>query len=155
MNTSKALEILSPIKNGTFGVVEYETEVPVNKVAKDSGIKIFCKTKKMVRFGADYKNLVKEVASAEVKPRKNNYTWVLKNKVAHNSNTEKDYIRISNINRKTISRSYRFVTPTSVTHADSLAGYEDFLRPASGGSFTRPVVQNISIENIISINGIN
>lgn len=154
MKTSKAIEILQNIKNGTFGVVEYETEVPTNKFAKDSGIKIYCKTKKMVRFGAAYKNLVS--ATSEVKPRTNNYTWVVENKVAHNSNTEKDYLRISNINRKTISKSYRFVTPSSITYTDSLSGYEEFLRPSTTNSnFTRPVVQNISMENLVSINGMN
>ena len=120
MKTSKVIEIMKNTKNGTFGVVEYESELPVNKDAKNAGIKIYCKTKKMVRFGADYKNLVKDIASGEVKPRTNNYDWILENKVAHNSKTEKDYLRVSNINRKTISREYCMVTPSSIHHFYSL-----------------------------------
>lgn len=155
MKTSRAMEILSTVKNGTFGVVEYETELPVNKEAKQAGIKIYCKTKKMVRFGASYKNLIDEVASAEVKPRTNNYSWKMENKIAYNSKTGKDYLRISNINRKVISKQYCLVTPDIVSHFNKLYALEKFLRPSTASNFTKPVVQNISIENIISINGIN
>lgn len=157
MNTSKASEILSSVKNGTFGVIEYQTELPLNKDAKKAGIKIFCKTKKMVRFGAAYKNLVSEISSAEVKPRTNNYSWVIENKIAHNSKTEKDYVRISNINRETISREYCMTTPSSIHHFNSLEGMEGFFTPSyfNNTNFTKPVVQNISVENILSINGID
>ena len=156
MTIEKITEIMQEIKNGTIGVVEYKTEIPVNKDAKKAGIKIFCKTKKMVRFGADYKNLVKDcVSSDSSKPRANNYSWVIKNKVTHNSNTGKDYIRVSNINRKTLNKEYEFVTPSSVTHTSTLSGYEGFLRPSTSNSgCTRPVVQNIAVDNVISINGI-
>ena len=88
MKTSKAVEILNNIKNGTFGVVEYETELPVNKDAKNAGIHIFCKTRKMVRFGASYKNLISDLASSEVKPRANNYSWIIENKISYNSKTD-------------------------------------------------------------------
>lgn len=153
MNTSKAIEILSNIKNGTFGVVEYETEVPVNKEAKKAGVKIYCKTKKMVRFGAAYENLISK--DIEIVPRKTNYEWVIKNKITHNNNTEKDYLRISNINRKTISREYCMVTSSSIHHFDKLELAEKFLRPSmTVPVYQKPLVQNISMENIISINGI-
>ena len=157
MKTSKAIEILQNIKNGTFGVVEYETELPVNKEAKQAGIKIYCKTKKMVRFGASYKNLIDEVASAEVKPHTNNYSWKMENKIAYNSKTEKDYLRISNINRKTISKEYCMVTPDLVAHSKNLDNWKGLFRPSFFNvyDYRKPVVQNISIENIISINGIN
>lgn len=157
MKTSKALEILSSIKNGTFGVVEYQTELPVNKEAKKAGVKIYCRTKKMVRFGAAYENLVKEVVTSEVKPRTNNYSWILKNKVAHNSNTEKDYIRVSNINRKTISKDYCMVTSDLVAHSKNLDNWKGLFQPSFFNvyDYRKPVVQNISIENIISINGLS
>lgn len=157
MQTSKAIQILNTIKNGTFGVIEYQTALPVNKEAKNAGIQVICRTKKMVRFGADYKNLVSDLASTEVKPRKNNYTWVLKNKVAHNSSTEKDYLRISNINRKTISREYFLLGDGGVKSSPvkNLAEFENLLQPSylKNTGYSKPIVQNISIENIISING--
>jgi len=157
MTTEKAIEIMTAIKNGTLGTVEYETSIPVNKDWKKSGVKIFCKTKKMVRFGADYKNLVKEVASADVKPRTNNYSWVIDNKVSHNSSTDKDYVRVSNIKRKTISRLYKVVfADGSVGIHTSLSDLEAFLQPSymKNSDVTKPVVQNISVDNIIAINGI-
>ena len=157
MELTKACEIMENIKNGTFGTVEYETSIPVNKEAKKAGIQIFCKTKKMVRFGADYKNLVKESENIEVKPRTNNYSWVVDNKVAYNSNTDKNYLRVSNINRKTIERTYCMVTESAIHHFDKLELAEKFLQPSysKNKSYSKPVVQNISLENIISINGIN
>lgn len=156
MKFETAVEIMKSVKNGTFGVIEYESSLPTNKEAKNAGVKISCKTKKMVRFGADYKNLVKDIASAEVKPRTNNYSWVIDNKVAYNSNTDKNYVRVSNINRKTISREYVVSTPSGVSTTPSISGFENFLQPSylKNNVASKPVVQNISVENIISINGI-
>lgn len=156
MKFETAVEIMKSVKNGTFGVIEYESSLPTNKEAKNAGVKISCKTKKMVRFGADYKNLVKDIASAEVKPRTNNYSWVIDNKVAYNSNTDKNYVRVSNINRKTISREYVVSTPSGVSTISSISGFENFLQPSyfKNNVASKPVVQNISVENIISINGI-
>ena len=156
MKFETAVEIMKSVKNGTFGVIEYESSLPTNKEAKNAGVKISCKTKKMVRFGADYKNLVKDITSAEVKPRTNNYSWVIDNKVAYNSNTDKNYVRVSNINRKTISREYVVSTPSGVSTISSISGFENFLQPSylKNNVASKPVVQNISVENIISINGI-
>ena len=156
MNTEKVIEVMKGVKNGTFGVIEYESSLPVNKEAKKAGVTISCTTKKMVRFGADYKNLVKELASAEVKPRTNNYSWVIENKVAYNSNTDKNYVRVSNINRKTISKKYVISTSSGLTTSSSLNGWESLLQPSyfKNNVASKPVVQNISVENILSINGI-
>ena len=156
MTTEKAIEILNSVKNGTFGTIEYVSSLPVNKEAKKSGIKIFCRTRKMVRFGASYKNIVKEVSSGEVKPRTNNYTWVVGNKVSHNSSTDKDYVRVSSINRKTISRVYSLVDGSGVTsEVGCLDDVLHLLQPSyANKSGVKPVVQNISVDNIVSINGI-
>lgn len=156
MKLEQIIEKMSSIKNGTFGTVEYQTALPVNKEAKKDGLQVICVTKKMVRFGASYKNLVSNVVSSEVKPRQNNYTWILKDKVSHNSSTGKDYIRISNINRKVISKEYFILGDSGIKSSPSkmLKEFESLLQPSylksSGGS--KPVVQNISIDNIISIN---
>lgn len=155
MKTSTAIDLMKTIKNGTFGVVEYETELPVNKDAKNAGVHIFCKTRKMVRFGASYKNLISDLTSSEVKSRANNYSWIIENKISYNSKTDKDYLRISNINRKTISRNYRMETPSSTVYSSNLDGYESFLRPSSSNSGFKPIVQNISLSNVLSINGIS
>lgn len=153
MNTNKAIEILKKVKNGTFGVVEYETEVPVNKAGKAAGMQIFCRTKKLVRFGAAYKNLVKDSTDV-VRPRTNNYQWLLDNKVSHNSNTEKDYLRVSTVDRKTLKRIYRCVTPLGTKLVEDLGDYVEFLRPSTMVPlYNRPLVQNITMSNVISING--
>lgn len=157
MELNKAVAIMEDIKNGTLGTIEYKSELPVNKDAKKEGIKVVSWTKKMVRFGAAYKNLVKEDSSTEKKPRTNNYTWVVQNKVSHNSNTEKDYIRVSNINRKTIRRMYAlFVDGEVKTLTDNVNELANYLQPSYFNSteHTKPVVQNISIGNVVSINGL-
>lgn len=158
MKMQKVMDLMGTIKNGTLGTIEYETALPVNKVAKASGLQVFCRTKKMVRFGASYKNLVTNLEKAEVKPRENNYSWVLKNKVSHNSKTEKDYIRVSNINRRTISREYFIVGDSGIKSSpvSSVNEFAELLQPSylKGKAGSKPVVQNICIENLISINGV-
>lgn len=156
MNLNKVLEVMESTKNGTFGTIEYKTSVPVNKEAKKAGVQIFCQTRKMVRFGADYKNLTDGSDTASTTPKTNNYSWVIKNKVSHNSNTGKDYIRVSNINRKTIERVYSIVVGGNVQTTDSLSAAEQFLQPSylKSKAAPKPVVQNIAVDNIISINGI-
>lgn len=158
MTLEQILNQMKSIKNGTFGTVEYQTSLPVNKEAKNAGIQVICRTKKMVRFGASYKNLVADLVSTEVKPRQNNYSWIIENKVSHNSKTEKDYIRVSNINRKTISREY-FLLGDSGIKSSPVKNLDEFnclLQPSylKNNNYSKPVVQNISIENIISINGV-
>ena len=158
MKLEQVLNQMKSIKNGTFGTIEYQTSLPVNKEAKKAGLQVICKTKKMVRFGADYKNIVSELQSIEVKPRQNNYSWVIENKVSHNSKTEKDYIRISNINRKTINREYFLLGDSGIksSSVNTLDEFESLLQPSylKNTGYSKPVVQNISIENIISINGV-
>lgn len=158
MELNKVVAIMEEIKNGTLGTVEYKSEVPINKDAKKEGVKIVSWTKKMVRFGAAYKNLIKGEEPTEKKPRTNNYSWVVINKVAHNNSTEKDYIRVSNINRKTIRRMYALFMNDEIqkvtANVEELANY---LQPSylQNKTYQKPVVQNISLENVVSINGVN
>ena len=46
-------------------------------------------------------------------------------------------------------------TPSSIVYSSNLDGYESFLRPSSSKSGFKPIVQNISLSNVLSINGIS
>lgn len=153
MTKERALEVLNEVKNGTIGTIVYESDVPVTKEAKESGIEVKSITKKFVRFGASYKNLIKDIQKAEVsKPRANNYEWLIPNKVSYNSNTQKEYMRISNINKKIISREYVVTSGDTVNVFERLDDIKEFLKPLSS-SYSKPIVQNVKLDNIVSING--
>ena len=156
MGKQKVIELINKVQNGTIGTIEYKSSVPVSAAARKEGVVIESYTKKFVRFGAAYKNLVEAVSEAEVKPRTNNYSWIIENKVAYNSNTGLDYVRISNIKKKTISRKYVLTLADGTKAvAKKLDAFAMYLTPSTlNGSGSTPVVQNIKLDNVIAINGV-
>lgn len=103
MTDEKRLELIQEAKDIKPGVcvrIGYTSDVPVKAEHKRNGVVI----KKIVsttgRIGVKYKNIkkVQERVAANatrLQAGTNNYTWIIENKIKHNSNTNKDYLQIA------------------------------------------------------------
>lgn len=154
-------EKVSAIKNGTMARVQYKSELPVKACYKKEGISIIKMTDATVRFGVDYDHIAKvieqraeKVATYETTtPRANNFYWIIENKVSHNTNTNKDYLRFARVN----GGSHRHTLYKMIVGGDEKvvekADIEEYVQNSYWNKHSEPEVQNICIDNVISING--
>lgn len=163
IKSSKLFNEVNSIGNGQMARICYQSEMPIKTAFKKLGCKIIKSSEATYRFGVDYEhitNIIEAKANGEIKDStaENNYEWVLKNKIAYNRKTDKYYLRVSSIhNGNSRKTSYTVINADgSTANVDALDEEAKGMvldsywnRPAGG-----PEVQNIKIENVISINGV-
>ena len=154
------------VRPGTITRICYKTELPVKAEFKHQGYKIFKVVETSARLGVNYYNIASVIArkaeeeSREAPKRANNYEWVIKNKVRHNTSTGKDYLYIATFNKGHHTKSYYVVTnseepSTSWYTADEFVDlcYKNYVIPSYWAKQSSPVseVKNISFENVYRI----
>ena len=94
MNIEMIKSSLSNIKPGTFTRITYISELPLKAEYKKMGYKINKITSITTRFGIHYGNIsgVEPKENNSKPSRVNNYSWIVKNNICYNSNTEKYYL---------------------------------------------------------------
>lgn len=149
-------------KNGAFLRIGYRTELPVKAAYKKQGIQFFKYTEMSVRLGVNYGNIASVIARkaeeglVEAAQRANNYEWIVKNKVRHNTSTGKDYLYVANFNQgSNIHRCYiglKNGEVFSIVPEDSKMFQklnEEYMIPSYWTKSSEiPEVMNISFENI-------
>lgn len=162
MKTNNLVETINAIPAGVFFRMSYTSECPVKAAHKKKGIKVLKLTEATVRTGVAY-NSIKAVidykATHEPKenatPRANNWEWVSKNRIKHNTNTGKDYMVVATMKSGVNNRSQFIVINNGKA---SVQSYEDFDRDLLIDSYwTKPedtlnVVRTIALDNIVNIN---
>lgn len=94
----------SNCKNGCITRVGYSKELKMLKGWQELGFRAYKLTETSIRLGVNYFNIASVIAkkAAEAdKPkveRVNNYSWVIKNKVKYNFNTDKTYLQVATLN---------------------------------------------------------
>lgn len=148
--------IMSDIKNGTFMRVTYKSDVNIKSAYKKAGYEVIKFVETTTRTGISYGS-VKNNNVIPTSTKANNYEWDMVNKIRYNTNTEKHYIFVAPIAKgnNTNTRYFVKLNGTVVYQTNSkqklIDKYENMLYASNGGF---PTVQNIAIDNIISINGI-
>lgn len=157
---SKLTEQLSKIKNGTFMSVEYKSSLPVKSEYKKQGVEITKYSKIIVRTGVAYSNLKsviekkqQEETMAQPKvQRANNFSWVIKNRIKFNSNTNKEYLALAVVpNMKAISNRYEIKTADGTTSCET---FDKSLVIDSYWNNKSVDVLTIATDNVLSINGV-
>ena len=160
MKKEEIIEAIKNIKNGTMARICYMSELPMKAAYSKKGYKIYRTTETTARFGCDYNNL-KSVIEKKSDPnytpstKKTTYTWLVENKISHNENTGKDYVRFVPMNKNSNKR-------TTYTFEDSLGekfilGSEvpDYFKKLVQDSYwtkkSAPEIQTICLENVIYI----
>ena len=150
---------ISAVKNGSFCRIKYKSELPLKAEFKKKGYRLVKITEATIRFGVDYEHIgsVIERKSAEgyqePAQRENNYSWIIENKVLHNSKTDKDYIRFATVkhgaNKKTI-----YIVVDEFNEDVIVENLNDEQKSYVQNSYwnrVAPEVQNVLFENVISI----
>ena len=161
MQYNDIINTLNNVKNGTFCKICYASNLPVKATFKKQGIEIRKITTKRVRFGVDYDNIntvIERKALNENKEtikRADNFEWIIEDKLSHNKNTGKNYVRFANCTNSKPINDYVFIDNGVETVIDNLNDYADYIIPSyfkEGG--TMPEVQNVCVDNIIAIKNV-
>lgn len=156
MSAEEIIEAVKARKAGSFFRIFYKTELPVKAAFKKAGIRIIKITASTVRCGVDYNNIasvIERKAAEEYRDSitgQNNYSWIIEDRILHNSNTNCDYVRIATVpNHSNTSSVYWTITDTD----ENLA--EDFNHEYVVDSYFKTSdpapVKNIKFENILGI----
>lgn len=167
LNEDLIINTVKKIGNGKIFNIGYRSEVPIKYEYKKQGLRITKFTEKCVRSGVNYskiKEVILKLSNKEYpkyKSELNNYTWIVKNKVKYNSNTNKKYLYFATLNKGSNTHTRYiidwpskgiFVTATDIKDSP----YRNCILNSyiNKKDITIPVVQNISFENIYKINNI-
>lgn len=159
------LEEISKIGNGQIFRLGYRTELPVKAEYRNNGMKITKFTESSVRIGVNYSHIARviekraQLEQEVFSTRKSNYTWLIKNRVRHNSNTKKDYLYVSTFNKgHNTTTKYIISCPKEgiFVTADNIEDtpYKNCIINSYFTKKETPEVKNISFENIYKINSI-
>lgn len=159
MTREEIISAVGAVKNGHFVRVKYKSELPVKAAYKNQGVKLIKYTEVTVRLGVSYNNIEavkKAKENGERGERAGNWDeeWIVPNKVLHNNHKDQDYLRFAYMpNGGNREVSYEVVDVTETYVCEELGDKEvEFVQPSyfkRAGSV--PEVQNVKIENVISI----
>lgn len=165
LNRNLIIEAAEKVKPGTIARICYKTELPVKAEWKKQGYKMYKIVETSARLGVNYGNIASVKARKELEENKpqikrtNNYEWIIKNKVRHNTNTDKDYLYIALFNKGDNTKTKYIVESPSMgtidlgRELDSLYNHiliDSYFK----NKYQSPEVKNISFDNIIRINSI-
>ena len=163
MTLQNVIYALDTVKNGWMTRLAYNTELPVKAEYKKKGIKVIKHTSVTVRIGVDYEHIqavidAKKYSSETVKKAvKTAYSWIIRNRISYNDNTGKYYLRVATLPQGSNPSFYytliEEVGCSIFVKNVSVDDIKDYVVNSYWCSNT-PIVQNISIDNIVSINGV-
>lgn len=161
MSREEIISTVTNLRNGTMARINYVTELPMKAEFAKLGYKILKVTETTARFGVKYSNLsaVKEKQSNSDKPEKqNNYEWIVENKIAHNTNTNKDYIRFAPLKKYGSNKHVNLIfvdTTGRYFSFDSKEIPQDFKNMVQNSYWNKnhetPDIQTVLLENVILV----
>lgn len=150
------IDSIKAIKPGCLFRITYKSEIPVKAEFKNNGIRLIKITETTVRTGVAYRNLKSVMATeatSSTEHKKSNFEWVVTNRVSYNSNTDKMYARIATIkNGNNAHHKYIVECNGICEEVDSLnEAQRNFVVNSYWNKHETPSVQNVSLDNILSI----
>lgn len=160
MSNSTLISIIKNIPGGQFFRMSYKSELPVKAEYKKAGITIIKVTSSTVRTGVNYNSIavIKEYKATHESTqsnRVNNYVWVEKNRIKHNTATGKDYLVIATT-KNSHSKSYFVIRDSkgerivSESDLDKTLVRDSYWKSGSSDAFPS-AIKTISLENVMSI----
>ena len=162
MTRERIVESISNLRNGTMARITYVTELPLKSEFAKKGYRILKVVETTGRFGVNYSN-IKSVIEKKSDPnykhveKENNFEWIVKNKISHNTKTGKDYIRFAPMKKGANKHSNMIFVDTEGKHFsfDSNDLPEDFQKMVVNSYWSKkheaPAVQTICLDNVIMI----
>lgn len=154
MKTEQIIKKIESIPGGRFFRVRYVTKVPLAADAVKSGISIIKIVDTTTRTGVKYSNIegVNLSDDSENKTsRTNNWEWVVKNRIKHNTKTGKNYLVIAPIGKgsHTVVSYIKIDSDGNTTIID-----ENAVRVYTTSSYWRnkkPTIINVTLENVLLV----
>ena len=154
MKTDQIIKKIKSIPGGRFFRVRYISKVKMAADAEKEGITIFKIVDTTTRTGVKYNNIEGVVLTSypeDKEPKVNNWEWVVKDRIKHNTKTGKDYLVIA-----PISKGAHTVTTYVLTDNDGNTRIVDkdevkMYAVASYWKDEKPAVMNITLENVLLV----
>lgn len=161
MTRDEIIKTINDIPAGVFFRMSYTSECPVKAAYKRDGIRVLKLTEATVRTGVAYSKLASVIeyrATHEPKDprisRTNNWEWIAKNRIKHNTNTGKDYMVVATMKSGVNSRS-KFIV---INRGDAvIVSCDEFDKDLLIDSYwskredALDVVRTIALDNIVHI----
>jgi hypothetical protein len=164
LTKEEIVNAIKAVRGGTIARITYKTEVPIKAEFKRKGYKIIKIVETSARIGVNYGHLPSVISrnesnNGETSNKTNNYEWIIKDRVCHNTKTNKDYVALVSFNQGHHTKVKYVIDGTFVGSIDMgneidkvyrhivLDSY--FKKPSTPTEFRR-----IAFENIIKINDV-
>lgn len=156
MKTEQIIKKVSEIPAGRFFRVRYTTKVKLKAEYEKQGYTILKIVDTTTRTGVKYQN----IAGVELKdkfdekqPRTNNWEWVVKDRIKHNTNTGKDYLVVAPISKGSNTVvSYVLTTPEGESYTIHEYDVKSIYSvPSYWKNGDKPAIMNITLENVLTV----
>lgn len=156
MKTEQIIKKIEEIPAGRFFRVRYTTKVKLKAEYEKQGYSILKIVDTTTRTGVKYQN----IAGVELKdkfedkqPKTNNWEWVAKNRIKHNTNTGKDYLVVAPIKRGSNTVvSYVLTDPEGTSEVILESDVKStYTVPSYWKTGDKPVIMNITLENVLMV----
>lgn len=167
MKTLTSEQIISTtkaIRGGTIVRVTYKTDVPIKAEFKKQGYRITKIVESSVRFGVNYgriASVIERRSQDDYTPstRANNYEWLIKDRIKHNNNTNKDYLVVATLPGGHNTRTKYIISGTFVGNIDCGSEIDSHYKHIVLDSYFKRAdeqreIKTVAFENILRINNV-
>ena len=154
MKTEAIIKRVSEIPAGRFFRVRYITKVKLKAEYEKQGYSILKIVDTTTRTGVKYQN----IAGVELKdkfedkqPKTNNWEWIVKDRIKHNTKTGKDYLVIAPISKGSNTvNTYVLTIPEGVSNTIPECDVKNtYAVPSYWKDGEKPAVMNVTLENVL------
>lgn len=164
LTREEIIEAVKAVRGGTITRVTYKTEVPIKAEYKRQGYKLVKIVETTARIGVNYGHLPtvmsrNEESNNESNQRTNNFEWIVKDRICHNTKTDKDYVALVSFNKGHHTKVKYILDGTFVGAIDMGDEIDRLYRHIVLDSyFKKPVnpseFRRVAFDNIIRINNV-
>ena len=164
LNKEQIISAMKNVRGGTITRIAYKTDVPLKAEARKEGYTLTKIVETSVRCGVDYSNIASVIErrlseNHNLTSRRNNYEWVIRNRIKHNNNTDKDYVVVAILPKKHHTKTKYILSGTFVGTIDMgdtiIDSYKDLVIDSY---FKRAEesheIKTIAFENVLMLNNI-
>ena len=164
LNREQIISAIKSVRGGTITRIAYKTEVPLKSEAKKEGYTLTKIVETSVRCGVAYSSIASVIErrlSENYSPtsRRNNYEWVIRNRIKHNKHTDKDYIVVAILPEGHHTRTKYILSGTFVGTIDMgdtiIDSYKDLVVDSYFKRAEQPhEIKTIAFENVLMLNNV-
>ena len=164
LNREQIISAMKSVRGGTITRIASKTDVPLKAEAKKQGYSLTKIVETSVRCGVEYSRIASVIErrlSEDYTPstRRNNYEWIVRNRIKHNNNTDKDYIVVASLPKGHHTKIKYVLSGTSVGTIDMGDTIIDAYKDLVIDSYFKKAeqaheIKTIAFENVLMLNNV-